>query len=60
MHGVPERIVKHTAEDSLGLLVTYEWEYDCDLLLEDQDCFEAMEMSFGKEREAADYIYIYE
>lgn len=43
------------------MVVSYEWEYDCDLLLKDQDCFEGVEMSFGaKGSNPAHYLHIYE
>lgn len=60
MYGVPERILRHHPGTDIGTLIAYEWEYDCDVLAKDQDCFEGVEMSFGKQKEAADYIYIYE
>lgn len=43
------------------MVVQYEWDYDCDLDLEDKDSIEGLEMSFGNQgTDPADYIYIYE
>jgi hypothetical protein len=60
---VPERIfAKHPGlKENSSMVVQYEWDYDCDLDLEDKDSIEGLEMSFGNQgTDPADYIYIYE
>lgn len=43
------------------MMIAYEWDYDCDLNLQDQDCFEGIEMSFGQDgSNPGDYIYVFE
>lgn len=43
------------------MVIQYEWDYDCDLNLEDKECIEGVEMTFGKEgTDPGDYLYIYE
>lgn len=60
---MPERVFEKVPaiKDNSGMIIAYEWDYDCDLTLQDQDCFEGIEMSFGeKGSNPGDYIYIYE
>jgi len=60
---VPERIFEKVPaiKDNSAMIIAYEWDYDCDLNLQDQDCFEGIEMSFGeKGSNPGDYIYVYE
>jgi len=43
------------------MVIQYEWDYECDLNLEDKECIEGVEMTFGKEgTDPGDYLYIYE